>query len=179
MKIIPSRIKIIIRSNRREIRFIFLFILFFSVCQTLHYLTSSYTTSFFVNKLHVLSCSKIINIITPEENTFVQNNIIGSGIFKLEIVRGCEGIEGILLIIAAICAFYMGVKQKIFGILIGSLIIYFSNLARIIVLYYTVKYKPALFEFMHIYIGQTFIILIGILFFITWISKYARINEKT
>jgi len=71
----------------------------------------------------------------------------------------------------------MGIKQKIGGIVTGSVILYAANLVRIIVLYYTLKYKPAMFDVAHVYIGQTFIIFIGILFFMAWIGVFSRVHE--
>ena len=54
---------------------------------------------------------------------------------------------------------------------------YMANLARTIGLYYTLKYRPDMFDLAHMYIGQTVIIFVGILFFMTWITKFARSDE--
>jgi exosortase family protein XrtM len=130
-----------------------------------------------VHTLNAEVSSRIINFITPGEKSFSRGGLIGSGTFTIGIAQGCEGIEGILLVTAALCAFNMGMKQKIGGILAGSLILYMANLARIIALYYTLKYRPSMFDFAHVYIGQTFIIFVGILFFMAWITIFARSDE--
>ena len=165
--------------NRSEVKFFLLLIVFFVLGQVLHYLSHPYTTPFLVHKLTAAVSSKIINVLTPGENTNSHNAVIGSGNYAIDISEGCEGIEGIILLTAAILAFYAGIKEKIFGILLGMLILYLSNLLRIIVLYYTFKYKPEFFDVMHIFAGQTFIIFIGILFFILWINTCAGIDDKT
>jgi len=116
--------------------------------------------------------------LTPEEKTTVSGRVIGSGSFSLGIAKGCEGIEGILLLAAAVCAFPMGINKKIVGILTGSLVIYFSNLFRIVGLYYILKYKPQVFDIMHVFVGQTFIIFIALFFFIIWINAFGRTQEK-
>jgi exosortase/archaeosortase family protein len=67
----------------------------------------------------------------------------------------------------------MRILPKVAGILAGSLVLYLANLVRITGLYYTLKYRPGLFDLAHVYIGQTFIICVGILFFLTWITKFA------
>ncbi|HDY88941.1 MAG TPA: hypothetical protein ENH82_12615 [bacterium] len=170
------RIKKFLGSNKREVRFFYLFILFFLLGLIFYHFSSSYTTPFLVYKLHAEMCSKIINILTPDEKTFANNSTVGSGNFTITIDRGCDGKESLLLIIAAFCAFPMGIKQKIYGTLLGILIMYFSNLVRIVLLYYSIKYKPEIFEVMHVYLGQIFIIFIGILFFVIWTEKIARIN---
>jgi len=172
------RIKIFLRSHKREIRFVLSFILFFFLLQIAHFSLKKYTSPLLIHKLNAEVSSKIINVITPDEKTFTRGDTIGSAGFSIRIAQGCEGIEGILLITAALCAFSMGMKQKVSGIIVGSLIIYVANLSRITALYYTLKYKPKLFDFLHVYVGQTFIIFIGVLFFILWISRFAELDEK-
>lgn len=91
----------------------------------------------------------------------------------LEIAWGCEGVEGISLVIAALVACTMTVRRKLAGIVIGTVFLLVLNLIRIMALYYTVKYHPALFDLMHIYVGQTFIIFFGLMFFIAWTWYFA------
>ena len=71
----------------------------------------------------------------------------------------------------------MGIRRKILGILVGSLVMYIANLARTIGLYYTLKYRPNMFDLAHVYIGQTFFISVGILFFMAWITQFTRSDE--
>lgn len=172
------RTKLFLKSHKREIRFVLYFILFFFLLQIAHYSLKRYTSSLLVHKLNAEVSSKIINFITPAEKSFAQGGIIGSDGFTIRIAQGCEGTEGILLIMAALGAFSMGIKQKISGMLVGFLIIYVSNLVRITALYYTLKYKPGMFDVIHVYVGQSFIIFIGVFFFIAWISKFAELDEK-
>jgi exosortase family protein XrtM len=167
----------LIRSNWRELRFFTLFIFIFLTLQTAYYYARPYTTPFLVDMLTTTVSSKIINIITPQEKTFVHEGAITDGIFIVEIRRGCEGIEGILLVIAAILAFPVGIGGKIIGLLGGIFFIYVFNLARIIGLYYVVKYNPALFDMMHIYVGQIVIIFVALVYFIVWLSSLERIRK--
>jgi exosortase family protein XrtM len=122
--------------------------------------------------------SSIINFITPQEKTSVREGAITDGNFIVDIRRGCEGIEGMLLIIAAVLAFPTGLWAKLMGILGGILFIYIFNLVRIVGLYYIVKYKPALFDMMHIYVGQVIIIFVALVFFIIWLSRLEKFSGK-
>ena len=171
-------VKVFLKSYRRELRFLLLFVLFFFLGQGIHYATRSYTAPFLVNFLNAGVSSKIINAVTPWEKTSLDGNVIVSGTFRLNVAQGCEGIEGILLIASAILAFAMGLREKILGILAGFLVIYGANILRIISLYYVLKYRPGLFDFMHIFVGQTFIIVIGLLFFLFWINAFSETHEK-
>ena len=118
--------------------------------------------------------SAVINLITPKEETFIDGKNIKSGGFSLEIAWGCEGVEGIFLIVAALTAYSMKYKWKVYGILTGTALLYTLNIIRIIFLYYTIKYKPSMFDIIHVYVGQTFIIFLGVLFFVTWIYVFSN-----
>lgn len=166
------------QTHHKEIRFFIFFILLFFALQTLHYVTRPSITPFVVHTLTTSGSSKLINMIAPNENTTPQKEYLTSGHFKLKIARGCEGVEGVIILIAAILAFPAGIKSKLFGITGGIFVLYILNLFRIAGLYYTLKYKPALFDMMHIYVGQTLIILIAFLYFIAWLNIQMSINEK-
>lgn len=168
------RLKYFLRSNKRQVKFIFFFIIFFFLGQILYHLIEPYTVSYVIPKFITEVSSKIINIITPNEKTVVIGGMIHSGNFMLMVALGCEGFEAILLVAAGILAFSdMRFRDKILGVSVGSFIIYVINLFRIVALYYTSKYKPTIFEIMHIYVGQTIIILIGCLFFLYWVNNFA------
>ena len=154
------------------------FILLFVILQTVHYYVRDAITPIEVDKLTTGVSSKIINLITPAEKTVVQNGAITSGYTVVDIRRGCEGIEGMLLIIAAICAYPAGIRARFTGIIGGVLTIYVFNLARIVGLYYIVKYKPDLFDMMHIYVGQTIIIIVALLYFIGWLNYLEKRQRK-
>lgn len=136
----------------------------------MHYIVRPYINSFVVYTLTAGGSSKLINILTPEEKTFSKDAYIASGNFQLKIARGCEGIEGVIIIFAAILAFPAGIRSKIFGLTGGILILYGLNLFRIAGLYYTLKYKPIWFDLMHVYVGQTIIIFMAFIYFIAWLN---------
>jgi len=165
------------KAHSSEIRFLLLFVLFFMVGQSVHFLTQSYTTPFYVHKLNAEMSSTIINTITPDENTVAKAAEIKSDDVFMTIEQGCEGIEGIILLIAVILAVYTSRKNKFIGILFGSIVLYFCNLTRIVSLYYVIKYKPELFDVMHVFVGQTFIIFISLLLFIFWINIMVKNNN--
>jgi exosortase family protein XrtM len=168
----------LIQSNMREIRFFLFFIFIYFALQTAYYYARPYTTPFLVDKLTTSVSSTIINLLTPHEKTYVKDGAITDGDFMVEIRRGCEGIEGILLLTAAILAYPGGIGAKCYGLFGGIFFIYFFNLARIAGLYYIVKYNPTLFDMMHIYVGQIVIIFVALVYFILWLSILERIQEK-
>ena len=168
MQITNRRLRMFVRSNVREIRFLIFFVAFLLAGHILLQVTYNHVSPFLVDTLHVEAGAHIINIVSSGEKAVAQNGTIVSKNSTLEVAKGCEGIEGILLIAAAVCAFPAGMRKKAFGLLAGVLFIYALNLARIVGLWFTLKYKPALFDIMHIYVGQTYIIFFCVLFFMWW-----------
>ena len=174
-----NQIARLIQSNKREIKFFIIFILLFILLQTIHFTFRSRVTPFIVYKLTTSASSKVINLITPDEKTSCQQEDVISGNFRLKIARGCEGVEGIFILIAAILAYPVGLKSKLKGLGGGILIIYCFNIARIVGLYYTLKYKPYLFDMMHMYVGQTVIVIIAVIYFIAWLNMITLVHGKT
>jgi exosortase family protein XrtM len=166
------------RVNRREIQFVILFILVFVCGQGLYYLSKNYTAPLVIHKLNADVSSYIINWIHPSERTTVHKNEIRAVGFRMIIEEGCEGTEGIILVCAALIAYQMSLITKIAGIVFGTLLLYISNLIRIVTLYYSLKYKPELFDILHMYIGQSFYIFVGAVFFILWIHVAAAHQNR-
>lgn len=169
----------LIQSNKKEFRFFVIFIVFFILFQTVHFAVRPHVAPFIVYKLTTAVSSKVINIITPAEKSFCEREYVISGNFRLKIDRGCEGVEGIFILIAAILAYPAGTGSKIKGLFGGILIVYCFNIARIVGLYYILKYKPDLFDMMHMYVGQTIIIIIAVLYFIVWLNAITKFHGKT
>ena len=95
-------------SNKKEIRFIILFFAYFVLGQGILSFSRPYTETFLYT-LNANVSSKIINTITPDERTFTRGRkIVGTNSFTLDILQSCDGMEGVILIIAAMLAFYMG-----------------------------------------------------------------------
>ncbi|MBI3560654.1 MAG: archaeosortase/exosortase family protein [Gammaproteobacteria bacterium] len=105
------------------------------------------------------------------------HRIVSPGI-RLSVLNGCEGFEGIFLIIAAILAFPARLNKKLLGIIAGTGLMYGLNQLRIALLFYTLHYDRSWFNPIHGYIGPTLIIIIGGLFFFYYLSRLNRIDEQ-
>ncbi|ETR68629.1 MAG: hypothetical protein OMM_04451 [Candidatus Magnetoglobus multicellularis str. Araruama] len=167
-------IKRFYQTNRREMQFVIFFIVFFICGQGVYYLSKSYMAPIVIHRLNAGVSSYLINWIHPGEKTTVHKNEIQGIGFRMIIEEGCEGTEGIILVVAALLAFEMTPGIKIMGIVFGTLLLYLSNLVRIVALYYSLRYKPELFDILHMYIGQSFYIFVGAVFFVFWIQIATR-----
>ncbi|MCU7835828.1 MAG: exosortase H [gamma proteobacterium symbiont of Taylorina sp.] len=111
-----------------------------------------------------------------DTNTIAQGVVlrdIQSG-FAVSIQPGCNGIEAIIVLIAAIVAYPASIKAKINGIAFGFLAIQFLNVIRIISLFYLGQWNQMVFEWAHQYVWQALIMLDVLLVFIIWIRMTGR-----
>lgn len=94
--------------------------------------------------------------------------------FGVSIEAGCNGIEAVLMLVAAIVAFPSSLKLKLAGILAGSLAIQAVNILRIVTLYYLGQWNEQVFEFAHLYLWQALIMLDVLVVWLIWIRAVGR-----
>lgn len=89
--------------------------------------------------------------------------------FAISIEPGCNGVEAMIVLLAAIIAFPAPLRYKIYGLLLGFLAIQGLNLVRIISLFYLGQWSQELFDWAHLYIWQALIMLDALVVFLVWI----------
>lgn len=82
---------------------------------------------------------------------------------------GCNGVEAMIALTAAILAFPSPWRHKLAGLLAGFLAIQALNLVRIISLFYLLQWNQTWFEWAHLYLWQALIILDAMIVFILWL----------
>ncbi len=116
----------------------------------------------------VTFCASVINFFVSTEGVTVHQNALISSRAHLEVVRGCDGVGVMMLIIAAILVFSTSLKHKITGLVSAVGLVYVLNLIRIVGLYFVVAYQSDWFLPLHSFIAPTLIILLCSLFFMYW-----------
>ncbi len=89
--------------------------------------------------------------------------------FAISIERGCNGIEAMIVLTAAVLAFPSTWKQKLVGLAIGFVAIQGLNVVRIISLFYLGQWSHTAFEWFHLYIWQALIILDALVVWLIWL----------
>ena len=117
-----------------------------------------------------------------DENVVATANIIrdkASG-FGVRIERGCNGVEAMIILFAAIFAFPAPLRNKVIGFVIGFFAIQALNLVRIISLFYLGQWNQTAFEWFHLYLWQALIILDALVVWLVWLRTLpqARANDQ-
>ncbi|MEM1412679.1 MAG: exosortase H [Pseudomonadota bacterium] len=112
-------------------------------------------------------------VLLFDDNVIAYENVIqdvDTG-FGVRIVRGCNGVEALIILFSALFAFPAPLKYKVIGFIIGFFAIQGLNLVRIISLFYMGQWSMAAFEWFHLYLWQALIILDALVVWLIWLRK--------
>jgi exosortase H (IPTLxxWG-CTERM-specific) len=99
--------------------------------------------------------------------------------FAIQMAYGCNGAHVTILLWAAVLAFPARWTQKAKGLLAGSAAIHAVNLIRFISLFYMGEYNRAWFDFAHLYLWESLMMIDTLVIFWTWahfVHKSAQAN---
>jgi exosortase H (IPTLxxWG-CTERM-specific) len=160
------------QRNRRELTFLILFVILLGGGFTLISLN-------WVND-HVIDpfTAGIARVSTGVlglmgQHVSMSGTVIRSPRFAVNIRNGCNGVEAMLIFLAAVLAFPASWKSRLKGLGLGILAIQLVNLVRVVALFLTGVYFPKIFDTSHTVIWQTVVILFGVLLWIFWANRFA------
>lgn len=102
----------------------------------------------------------------------VSGTIISNPTFAVDVKNGCNGVEAMILLLAAMAAFPAPWKARLFGIGAGFLAIQFVNTFRVAFLFWLGVHHRNVFDLFHVAVWQTLIILFSVALFMVWSWKF-------
>lgn len=113
--------------------------------------------------------TSLITLFDPKVITY--GNVIQSQSngFGVAIEAGCNAVEACIVLAAAILAFPSPWRHKLFGIVIGMVVVQIVNILRIISLFYLGQWRMDAFEFAHLYLWQRLIMLDVLVVWLIWV----------
>jgi exosortase H (IPTLxxWG-CTERM-specific) len=100
------------------------------------------------------------------EGIVLSNMTTGAAV---SIQPGCNGVEAMIVVMAAIAATPASWTYKLTGIGLSFVAIQALNLVRIISLFYLLQWNPVWFEWAHLYLWQALIMLDGVIVYLVWL----------
>jgi len=115
-----------------------------------------------------------------DDNVVAYRNVIRNATtgFGVRIERGCNGVEAVIILFAAIFAFPAPIKNKLIGFTIGFFAIQLLNLVRIVSLFYLGQWNQVAFEWFHLYLWQALIILDALVVWLVWLRTLPQAKMK-
>lgn len=116
----------------------------------------------------------LVRLVDP--NVLSHGNVLqdmrsGAGI---AIEAGCNGVEAVIMLAAALFAYPAALRSRMAGLLVGSVTIQLLNLVRIVSLFYLVQWSVPAFEFAHLYLWQALIMLDVLVVWLVWLRWVTR-----
>jgi len=163
------------RRNRREITFLALFIVLLGASFTLISLNwiNDHAIEPFTGGIARLS-GAVLNLFG--QHVVLRGTVI-QGRFAVNIRNGCNGVEAMLIFLAAVLAFPASWRSRLAGLALGILAIQVINLVRVVSLYLTGAYLPRFFDASHTVIWQSVVILCGVLLWVFWANRLPPRDE--
>ena len=115
-----------------------------------------------------------------DDNVVAVSNVIRDKTtgFGVRIERGCNGVEALIILFAAIFAFPAPFKTKLIGFAAGFVAIQGLNLVRIVSLFYLGQWNQVAFEWFHLYLWQALIILDALVVWLIWLRTLPQAKAR-
>jgi exosortase H (IPTLxxWG-CTERM-specific) len=117
--------------------------------------------------------AKIVTVSTAslkalgEPASAVGTQILSPG-FAVDVKNGCNGVEAMLILVAAVLAFPASWRQRLAGLAVGVAVIQALNLVRVVSLFWLGVHRRDIFETFHTAVWQTILILVAVGIFLLW-----------
>jgi exosortase/archaeosortase family protein len=144
----------------------------------LEYAFRAETAPFLNGVLNVEAGSRLIQLLTPGEGVRARGDRIESATTSIQVSQGCEGVDVMLMFVAAVAAMPLAWRRKLVAGAAGVGVIYVVNLLRLAGLFYCLEYAPERFEAMHVIVGQTVVIVVAIAVFAATTGVLAVPRER-
>jgi exosortase H (IPTLxxWG-CTERM-specific) len=115
-----------------------------------------------------------------DDNVMAISNVIRDKTtgFGVRIERGCNGVEAVIILFAAIFSFPAPIKNKLIGFVIGFFAIQALNLVRIVSLFYMGQWNQVAFEWFHLYLWQALIIMDALVVWLVWLRTLPQAKAR-
>lgn len=109
----------------------------------------------------------------------VVSGTIISGAFAVDIHNGCNGVEAIVFVCAAMFAFDAPLLRRLAGVVIAAVVLQSLNIIRIVSLYLIGLKRPEIFETAHLAIWQTLMFAAAVFLFLVWTNRAVPRNAAS
>jgi exosortase H (IPTLxxWG-CTERM-specific) len=99
--------------------------------------------------------------------------------FSVSIKNVCNGLEVTAIFLAVTIGFPATWKHRLYGLLGGYPVIFLVNIIRIVALFLIGFKVPEVFEAVHFYYAQAFVIIVTVGIWLAWVTTYSAYGSKS
>jgi exosortase/archaeosortase family protein len=119
----------------------------------------------------------VIDTIWPEVGVEARGHRLVAPTGRLNILNGCEGLETLFLLLAAFAAYPFSWRSRLLGMALGLGLVFVLNQARIILLWQIWTVDRNLFGLMHGTLLPLALVVICLIFFLSFLARFAPTND--
>lgn len=127
-----------------------------------------------IDQATVHAAVALINRIAPEVGAYPEGSRVRAPGGGINILNGCEGTEVLFLLVAGLAISRASWRQRGWGLLIGTLLVFVLNQARVVTLFFTYRDDPALFAQLHGFVTPVVLVVVTLLYFLAWLDWTKR-----
>lgn len=165
-------------GSRRPLRLLAVFLLLFFVFQYGWEMSRDTALErLVVHDATVRPAVWVIGQLSPGSGIEAQGFRMVSPQGRLNILNGCEGLETLFLLLAALLAYPLRFGIRLRGIALGVLLVFVLNQARIVMLWYAFLYDRAVFGALHGVVLPLLMVAACLVFYLLFLARHA--SERT
>jgi archaeosortase B (VPXXXP-CTERM-specific) len=166
---IVGRLVTEVRANRDAVRYVALFLALCLLFYLIYY-ALIVSGSGLMLRFRELTAS-VVGIIFSAAGAKVEVNsaLVSINGFGLEIIDECTAVFSSIVYCACILAYPTTLRKKGVGVAFGIPTLYAINILRLVILAQVGLIRPALFEFVHVYLWQASFIIFIVVTFLLWL----------
>jgi exosortase H (IPTLxxWG-CTERM-specific) len=104
----------------------------------------------------------------------VVGTVIRTSRFAMDVRNGCNAVEAMLLLAAAMLAFPATLRSRLAGLFVASAAIQILNVIRVSSLVWLGQHHRGAFDVVHVAVWQTIVILAAVGMFVYWSLRFAE-----
>ena len=165
-----------VNAARRLIIWLVLWAVLYVFSVFLYNFSYPVTLEVLIYYLQVEPAAWLLQLTLPDHEIISDDAVIKTGRKALEVMRGCDGIEAWLLLATSLAVFPMSWRRRLRSLVLGSVLIYSLNLARIVSLFHIMLSKPEWLDLAHGLIWQSIMVLSALGFVLYWMHSDESVN---
>lgn len=126
-----------------------------------------------INQITVKSAAAVIQILDPATGVLPIGSRLQAPGGGINIINGCEGVDVLFLMTAAMLVAPIPLKARLSGIMFGVLVVLGLNQVRVIGLFYAFRVDRNLFDMLHGVVAPLTLIAAVAGCFLGWLSWHA------
>ena len=108
----------------------------------------------------------------------VGGTLLSAGGFSVKIIDECSAIFVFILFSSFVLAYPTSLKNKAIGLIFGIPSLFAVNALRLVVVFLAGLWRPDLFEYVHVYLWQTVIIILVFISCLAWLHYVVMVTTR-